>query len=45
MMYISIKIDLRETGCEDQRWMDLAQDYIQWQTLVLMVLNLECLLP
>jgi hypothetical protein len=39
------KMDLRETGCEDGRWMELAQDRVQWQTLVLAVLNLRVLLP
>jgi hypothetical protein len=26
-------------------WMDMSQDRIQWQALVLMVLNLQILLP
>jgi hypothetical protein len=39
------KMDLRETGCEDGRWMELAQDRVQWQALVLAVLNLPVLLP
>jgi hypothetical protein len=40
-------MDLRETlvGCEDGRWMELAQDRIQWRALVLAVLNLRVLLP
>jgi hypothetical protein len=33
-------MDLRETGCEDKRWMELAQNRVQWQALVLAVLNL-----
>jgi hypothetical protein len=32
--------DLREMGCEDGRWMELAQDRIQSWALVLAVLNL-----
>jgi hypothetical protein len=24
------KLDLREIGCEDGRWMELAQDRVQW---------------
>jgi hypothetical protein len=24
------KMDLREAGCEDGRWMELAQDRVQW---------------
>jgi hypothetical protein len=39
------KMDLREIGCEDGRWMELAQDCVQWQALVLAVLNLLVLLP
>jgi hypothetical protein len=35
----------REMGCEDGRWMELAQDHVQWQALVLAVLNLRVLLP
>jgi hypothetical protein len=32
-------------GCEDGRWMELAQDRVQWRALVLAVLNLHVLLP
>jgi hypothetical protein len=39
------KVDLREIGCEDGRWMELSQDRVQWQTVVLAVLNLGVLLP
>jgi hypothetical protein len=38
-------MDLREICCEDGRWMKLAQDRVQWQALVLAVLNLRVLLP
>jgi hypothetical protein len=38
-------LDLMEIGCEDGRWMELAQDRVQWRTLVLVVLNLGVLLP
>jgi hypothetical protein len=31
--------------CEGWRWMDLAQDRVQWRALVLAVLNLRVLLP
>jgi hypothetical protein len=24
-------MDLREAGCEDGRWMELAQDHVQWR--------------
>jgi hypothetical protein len=38
-------MDLKEIGCEDVRWMELAQDLVQWRVLVLAVLNLRVLLP
>jgi hypothetical protein len=38
-------MDLREIGCEDGRWMELAQDFAHWLALVLAVLNLRVLLP
>jgi hypothetical protein len=38
------KINLMEMGCETGRWMELAQDHVQWQALVLAVLNLWVLL-
>jgi hypothetical protein len=38
-------LELMEIGCEDRRWMELAQDRVQRRTLVLEVLNLEVLLP
>jgi len=28
------KIDLIDVGCEDGRWMELAQDRVQWRALV-----------
>jgi len=31
-------MDLMEIGCEDGRWMELAQDLVQWWALVLAVL-------
>jgi hypothetical protein len=34
-----------ETGCEDGRWMELAQDRVQFRALVLSALNLRVLLP
>ena len=38
-------MDLREIGCEDGRWMELAHDCVRWQDLALAVLNLLVLLP
>jgi hypothetical protein len=42
---IKPKTDLREIGCEVGRWMELAQDRVQWWALVLAMLNLRVLLP
>jgi hypothetical protein len=39
------KMDLREICCENGRWMELAQDRVQWHAFVLAVLNLGVLLP
>jgi hypothetical protein len=33
-----------EMGCQDGRWMELAQDRVQWWALVLAVLSLRVLL-
>jgi hypothetical protein len=41
----NMNVGLRKTGCEDGRWMELAQDRVQWRALVLAVLNLLVLLP
>jgi hypothetical protein len=38
------KTDLMEIGCEDGRWIKVAQDRVQWRALVLGVLNLRRLL-
>jgi hypothetical protein len=38
-------LGFREIGCEDGRWMELAQNRVQWRALVLAVLNLRVLLP
>jgi hypothetical protein len=38
-------MDLGKIGCEDGSWMELAEDRVQWQALVLAVLNLLVLLP
>jgi len=37
-------MNLMEISCEDRRWMELAQDHVQCQDLVLVVLNLQVLL-
>jgi len=38
-------MDLMEIGCEDGRWMELAQNRMQWWVFVLAVLKLCVLLP
>jgi len=38
-------MDLMEIGREDGRWMELAEDRVQWWALVLAGLNLCVLLP
>ena len=43
LQLVSVK-DLKEIGCEDGRWIELAEDRVQWQVLVLAVLNLCVLL-
>jgi hypothetical protein len=39
------EMDLRETGCEDGRWIKLAQDRVQCPALILDGLYLRVLLP
>jgi hypothetical protein len=41
----NIRMDLRETGYEDEMCTDLVQDQVQWQTLLLALLNFVVLLP
>ena len=38
-------MDLMEIGSEDGRWMELAEDRVQWWALVLAVMNRCVLLP
>jgi hypothetical protein len=37
----NIKMDLRDIGCDDMDWIDLAQDRDQWRTIVNTVMNLR----
>jgi hypothetical protein len=37
----NIKMDLREIGWDGVDWMDMAQDWDQWRSLVNTVLNLR----
>ena len=39
------KMNLMEISCVDGRWMELAQDCVQWWALVLAMLNFCVLLP
>jgi len=34
------KIVFWEADCEDRKWMELTQDRVQWQALILVMLNL-----
>jgi hypothetical protein len=38
--YLTRKVDFREIGSDDGRWMELAVDCVQWQALVWAVLSL-----
>jgi hypothetical protein len=40
-VFENIKIELREIGCDDMDWIDLAQDRDQWRALVNTVMNLR----
>jgi hypothetical protein len=37
---VNIKLDLREIGINGANWFQLAQNRVQWQALVNMVMNL-----
>jgi hypothetical protein len=39
------KLDRRRMGCEDWKWMELAQEHVQWRDLVLAMSKLRVLLP
>jgi hypothetical protein len=41
----NINICLREIDCDYGRWMELAQDHVQWMVFVLTVLNIWVKLP
>jgi hypothetical protein len=38
-------MNLREIGCDDGWWMELAHDPVEWWAFVLMVINLCVMLP
>jgi hypothetical protein len=38
---MDLSVVLGEIGCDGGRWIELAQDRVQWQALVLAVLNLR----
>jgi hypothetical protein len=37
----NVKMDLREIGISGANWIQLAQDRVQWQAFVNMVMNLR----
>jgi hypothetical protein len=37
----NIKVELEETGCEDEDWIQTVQDVVQWQSIMTKVLNLS----
>jgi hypothetical protein len=37
----NIKLDLRETGIDGAKWIQLAQDRVQWRAFVNTVMNLR----
>jgi hypothetical protein len=37
----NIKLDLRETGTDGANWIQLAQDRVQWQNFVNIMMNLR----
>jgi hypothetical protein len=39
-----IKMDVWKVGCEDERWIELAEDRVQWQAFVSAVLDFRLLL-
>jgi hypothetical protein len=41
----NMKMNNGEISCEHRRWMELAQDLVEWQTLITAMLNLQVLLP
>jgi hypothetical protein len=41
----NIKMDLKEMGCEGGRWMELAENFVRWQVLILVMLKQWILLP
>jgi hypothetical protein len=40
-----MKMQRRTVRPEDQRWIELVQDRVQWRPLVSMVLNIPVLIP
>jgi hypothetical protein len=33
----TFQMDLKEIFCADRRWMELAEDHVQWRSLLVMV--------
>lgn len=38
-------INIGALGCEDVNWIEMAQDWVQWWILVLVVLNFQVMVP
>jgi hypothetical protein len=36
----NVEMNFEDMGSDDQRWMEVAQDWDQWQVLVLVMLSL-----
>jgi hypothetical protein len=43
-VFVNYKMNPREIGYEDGKWMELAQNRVQWRALVLALLNLRVVL-
>jgi hypothetical protein len=41
----NVEIDLGEISCEDRKWVELAQDRVQWRALASSVFSFRYLLP
>jgi hypothetical protein len=39
-----MKTDPSEIGCENNRWIELAENHVKWQALVLSMIKLQSLL-
>jgi hypothetical protein len=42
-MDLTVNCFLREVGCEEEKWVKLAQEHVLWLAFLLAVLNLKFL--